>query len=292
MLQPIATYWEGHPTIFAGLAGALAALFGLSTVVQHSIADDMRKLWDGTLRAGPQEVGPAAAPTDLVYRVRSHPLYRGTADLLSHHVFPLFFGIVALAAVVLLVVGTANRAVFSAMSAVGITCPDAVDRPPDGPDGWDGIQFVNTSICQPTGVTLERGHTYHVSITLSKDWADASHPAGLAGFGSSENPWIFVPALPFRRVLRQPWFVTVARVGRRSPEYYPLTKATTEITPRRTGHLYLFVNDAVGIPPWQRYFYDNNKGTAIVRVTERAASATSPAVDHSATESARRGAME
>jgi uncharacterized protein (DUF2235 family) len=272
MLQPIATYWEGHPVIFAALAVALAVLFGLSTIVQRSIADSMRKLWDGILRDGPREVGPGSAPTDLVYRIRSHPVYRGTADFMSQHVFPLLFGVAALAAVVLIVVGSANRAVFSVMSAVGVTCPSAAEMNRTGPAEWDGIKFHNKEICQPTGVMMERGHTYEVSIALPDDWADDGHRAGLAGLGTSENPLFYIPALPFRRVLREAWFVPVARIGRRSPEYYPLTKAVTEITPRRSGHVYLFVNQAIGIPPWHQYFYKSHEGgPATVKVTERTA---------------------
>lgn len=279
MLQPIATYWEGHPVIFAALATSLAGLFGLSTIVQRSISDKMRKVWDAILRDGPRKVDPGSAPTDLLYRIRSHWAYRGTVESVSQHVFPLVFGLAALAAVVLIVVGSANRAAFAAVSAAGLTCPRAAEMVPTGPGEWDGIKFDNKEICQPTGVRMERGRTYEVSITLPKDWADTvSHPAALAGFGSSENPFIYVPALPFRRVLTEPWFVPVARIGRRSPEYYTLAKSTTEITPRRTGYLYLFVNDAVGIPPWHAYFYKNNVGgAASVRVMERNAVRRSPA---------------
>lgn len=273
MLQPIAAYWEGHPVIFAVLAVALAALFVLSTLVQRSIGDGMRKLWDSVLRNGPQEVGPGSPPTDLVYRIRSHPAYRGTAELMSQHVFPLIFGVASLAAVVLIVVGSINRATFAVMSAAGVTCPE-VEQAQTGTVVQDGISFDNKRICQSTGVLMQQGHTYEVSITLPSDWADASHPAGLAGFGSSESPLIYFPALPFRRVLREQWFVPIARIGRRSHEYYPLTKATTEITPRRTAHLYLFVNDAVGFPGWRGYFYENNKGgPATVAVRERLAPA-------------------
>jgi len=33
----------------------------------------------------------------------------------------------------------------------------------------------------------------------------------------------------------------------------------TEITPRQTGQLLLFVNDAVGLPGLRSFFYDNNE---------------------------------
>jgi hypothetical protein len=53
-----------------------------------------------------------------------------------------------------------------------------------------------------------------------------------------------------------------------------LTQTVTEITPRRGGELFLFVNDAVGIPFLRTYFYDNNepgeKAPASVFVKEKA----------------------
>ncbi len=267
MLQPIAVYWEGHPTIFAALLVSLVVLFSMSTYLQRSIGDGMRRLWDDILRRGAAPVDPCPVPTDVVYRLRSHPVYRGTTTLLSRHVFPLVFGLIALGAVALVVVGTANRARFSLMSAAGITCPAAVERTRDS---WNRIPFDPTNICQSTGVRLAAGRTYDVTIALPAGWADAGHPAGLAGVDGTAYPLGYIGALPFRRVLRKPWFVPVARIGRHSPEYHVLTGGVTEITPRRTGDLYLFVNDAVGIPPWTDYFYRNNLGgQAVVSVRER-----------------------
>jgi hypothetical protein len=271
MLQPIVTFWQSHPVIFAWLAITLIGLLWLSTIVQRSIGYRMRSLWDGIVDGGAQSVGPATPPTDIVYILRSHPTYRSIVEFLSQRAFPFVFGLAALGAVVLIVVGTANRAVFTVMSAAGQTCRPAVALARTAA-AWPEVKFSNKEICQSTGIELERGRTYEVSITLPTDWADKKTPASLAGFGSSENPWVYIPALPFRRVLREQWFVPIARIGRHIPEYHTLTQPMTEITPRRTGQLYLFVNDAVGIPPWHRFFYQNNKGgPAIVTVKERVA---------------------
>jgi hypothetical protein len=62
-----------------------------------------------------------------------------------------------------------------------------------------------------------------------------------------------------RRVLRAPWFVPVARIGVWTPEYHIITQRVTEVTPRQTGQLFLFVNDAVGPPGWRSLFYENNE---------------------------------
>jgi uncharacterized protein (DUF2235 family) len=266
MLQPIASYWESQPVVFAVVATALALLFVASTIVQRAIGDGMRSLWDGILRHGPREVGPPSPPTDLIYRIRSHRWYRGGSQILSEHVFPFIFGIAALAAVALIVVGTLNRAVFSAGSALGYTCKEPEPRQPSAAGLWTGIPFDSKSLCEPTGVRLEAGESYDVTIALPPDWKDKDYAAGLDGVATSTNPWVYIPALPFRRVLREPWFVPMVRIGRHSPEYHRLTQATTRITPRRTADLYVFVNDAVGLPGFREFFYENNQGVALLSV--------------------------
>ena len=271
-LQPITEFWEGHSVIFAVLASMIAVLFRLSSMKERSIANGMRSLWDGILRGGRRPVPRVPEPSDLLYRSRSNALYRSTVGSASQHVFPFVFGVAALGIVVLNVVGVANRAAFTASSLAGMTCePLAPDVGAD-PATWQPITLPSTAICYPARVLLKRGHTYEVSIALSSDWKDASlpkgHAAGLSGIPSSESPFVYVPFLPFRRVVRESWFVPIARIGSRSPEYHALTTAKTSITPRQDGHLYLFVNDAVGIPPWRDYFYSNNHGTATISVTE------------------------
>lgn len=276
-LEPITTYWEDHPLVFAILAAALVVLFLASTFVQRCISDGMKSLWDGISRAGVQPETLSEPPSDLAYRIRSHPAYQATVTFVSYKLLPFAFGLAALLAVILVVVGSANRAAFTVASVAGFTCRKVEPRQRTAPDEWSNIQFANTEMCQPTGVKLEVGRTYDVSIDLPKDWADKSHHAGLTGFASTESPLVYYPALPFRRVLRHQWFVPIALLGRRSPEYYALTQPTTVITPRRTADLYLFVNDAVGIPPWRDHFYKNNQGgLAILKVVERPPSRQDP----------------
>ena len=82
--------------------------------------------------------------------------------------------------------------------------------------------------------------------------------------------------VPFRAALRQPWFRLMARIGRRgadtyAPEWRLLARSAegdlheTRLTARRSGPLYLFVNDAVvllGLIDMHR----NNHGTALVEL--------------------------
>ena len=87
------------------------------------------------------------------------------------------------------------------------------------------------------------------------------------------------PGLAFRRHLREPWFKPVARIGCEGSDEYPLnpvgggspdpgdTELVSEITARRSGERFLFVNDAIlPVPGYIDTFYRNNKGKATVIV--------------------------
>jgi hypothetical protein len=84
---------------------------------------------------------------------------------------------------------------------------------------------------------------------------------------------------PLRRSIAQPWFKPIARIGDKGGDEYPLDSArpvdkkdlerelVAEITTRTSGQLYLYVNDAIGIPfdVFYRRGYAN-QGTATVCV--------------------------
>jgi hypothetical protein len=85
-------------------------------------------------------------------------------------------------------------------------------------------------------------------------------------------------------VLNKAWFQPIARIGAVGADEYPLEPDTRQIvaTPesgegrrelvadiraRRSGELFLYVNDAVvGIPRFVGHFYANNRGEATVTV--------------------------
>jgi len=267
-LQSVTAYYRQNPVQGAALAGLLALLLIASARVQRKIRDRMRSIWDAAVASGPVAVQPSRGPTDAVYRFRSHPLYRSAVEFMSQHVFPFVFGVGALLLLVLIVLATVNRGAFALAGAFGTTCR-ANGTPVTDVDGTWRLTFPSDELCYTTGVLLERGRKYKVQIALPEGgWSDASHSVATpAGFGSMEGGPVFLLALPFRRVLTAQWFVPMARIGSHGAEYHPLDRNAVEITPRRTGQLFLFVNDAIGLPPAWRYFYANNKGRAAVTIT-------------------------
>jgi len=246
----------------------------------------MRKIWDGVITLGPEEVEKADPPTDLVYRLRTHPAYRAVFEFATQRVFPFAFGVASLLAVILVVIGTTNRAVFAIASAGGAVCRKAPQLVV-GTDAWTA-SLDNRLLCNATGIPLEQGNRYEVRVKLAARWRDGPDlETGLAGFSSTARTHLFVPALPFRRVLMARWFAPVARVGDTGAEYHlfaPVDRAertsaaqqqifdeaVAELTPKRTGQLFLFVNDAIAPWGWDAFYQNNEGGPATVTVRKLA----------------------
>ena len=146
------------------------------------------------------------------------------------------------------------------------------------------IIFPTNALCFATGVYLEQGARYSVTIVEDTPWAANALPqAHPSGFRTAElSAWRMVPtfaALPLRRVLFRPWFRVIARVGAAgiSEEFLGLGpvhisdneyRGVTEAAVGRDGELFLYVNDAViGLPWFTDAFYRNNRGTARIIVT-------------------------
>src|SRR5690606_31712306 len=78
---------------------------------------------------------------------------------------------------------------------------------------------------------------------------------------ASGRAWTLRLATPFRRVWGADWLTPIARIGERGAHQYVLDRPETSFTARKTGELFLFVNDAIAPLPrdWRR-FYENNTG--------------------------------
>lgn len=118
------------------------------------------------------------------------------------------------------------------------------------------------------------------------DWRDASIEADVNGWCSGwckdAAPWYMSLFTPFRRHLFADWYQPIARIDSKLFDRYPLHQVGAEsangdcpqhmiqefpITARRTGQLYLYLNDAVVFIPGRILdFYTNNEGHALVTV--------------------------
>ncbi len=269
-------YYVANPVHFAVLATAVVLLMIASSRVQGTSGHRMRTLWSTIVTKGPTAVEPSNEPTDVIYRLRSSRIYRNVTQIIAQRLFPFVFGVGTLLVLSVVALATLNRAEFAFEGASGRLCkPTALAADTNG--SWTK-QFSNKAMCSPTGIQLERGTRYTLKVVLPQTgWRDDQYVVTQpAGFSSTEGGTRYILGLPFRRVLTSKWFVPIARIGEHWAEYHALHAGTVEIMPRRTGQLFLFVNDAIGLPPWRASFYNNNDGAlATVTVVRETAAAPS-----------------
>jgi hypothetical protein len=131
--------------------------------------------------------------------------------------------------------------------------------------------------------TLKRGNRYRITIRADRDeqWRDETIATGVGGFDEEKMGWAHPLFVFFRRSFSEPWFTPIARIGEYGNDEYPLhpvngsvpdentTTLVAEITARRDGPLFIFVNDAVlPLPNSWQHFYKNNEGRGHVTVEE------------------------
>jgi type VI secretion system (T6SS) phospholipase Tle1-like effector len=165
------------------------------------------------------------------------------------------------------------------------TCPAACEV---GPTGLARKVFDIRQACHGTGVWLEQGQKYLVTLTPPNPgdpdyhdtaWTDRDIVVSTRGMATSglSFPQRLVEMLkwPLKRHLFVDPFKVVARVGNVGSDERVLepdedlrsNKLEVVITPKRSGELFLYVNESVWALPWFRdYFYEDNSGKAMIAV--------------------------
>ena len=276
-------YYAANPVSFTIGVIAVAILIWLGSKLGAHITDSMRIIW----RSRPQQSTLRNSILhNMVYCFRSSWLYQllimrfGKRHLLPFvsAVFLLWIGI-----------GAASHLLFNVFDSTGLFCqgtdPDKFEiLAKSGDRSTKEIIFLTNAPCFATGVYLEHGGRYSVTIVETSPWADnasqLAHPTHPRGFRLAElTDWWTkartLAALPFRRIFFRRWFTVVARVGPDGiyedfldPGYISgnTYRGGTGMV-RKDGELFLYVNDAViGLPWLTGVFYRNNYGTAHIEV--------------------------
>jgi uncharacterized protein (DUF2235 family) len=243
--------------------------------LQGHIRDLMRRIWKT-----PSD--PAVQPGGFVYKLRSAGPYRAFFYWLKHWVLPTIFA--AIIFVVLAVIGFAivNRILFAAWDLSGNVCKSSSPA---------SVAFETKSLCTATGLQVEKGKSYRVTLTVTDPWEDGHNfkepnpekARGIEtdprGFGFEKMRWTMAPGLPIRRLLASNWFATVLRIGNTGfGEVVPSWERneappcpcpakvtyTAKFKAKKSGELFVYVNDSVfGWPGYFDFFYTlNNKGAA------------------------------
>jgi len=276
-----------NPWRFVLALAPLVVLIYTGVRLGRRITGEMHTMWRAILR---QRATPAGtAPVGFVHWLRTRPAYRETIRIMKRYVVPLVS-----AALLVYLGGTAlNHLAFDLQDASGAFCRER-SKPLTGVEVGKPVEvtFKAAAICGATGIELQEGRRYRITLKEPKNWHDRTHPSPLAGFeigelGNFAARARMASAIPLRRVLTKPWFRPIARIGAVGTDEYPLDPDTRVVTPtaaraaapapdelvaeiraRRSGELFLYVNDAVlAIPQAARYFYDNNRGEATATVS-------------------------
>jgi hypothetical protein len=137
--------------------------------------------------------------------------------LLSKEVVPAAFAILIVVSAGVL----ANRALFDGFSAAGTSCKGTIDSKDRRTEITGSKQgFTTAQICWPTGLKLEAGHRYRITLSTPGDWFDCTHRADVAGFLS--DSFIFWISTPLKRWWGQNWFKPIARIGELGNDEYVL----------------------------------------------------------------------
>lgn len=267
-----------YPYAFTLFLVSIAALLIISQKFKAALEDNSRRIWAGEKVNGDL---PARG-----YGLSRH-LSVGTETIAV-----VFF--------LLLVVLVVSRTVFVTSDGIGFVCED--DPTARGISGRTTFIFDPKDPCFNSGLRLRNGREYLVEIAISDDWSDAGVYADVNGWqnkalqmrpdtndavstgfiGKQTAPASLYIATPLLRDLASDWYQPIARIGNNLFDRYPL-KAVDEdgtfgtgrkmilrqkIKARRTGPLYLYLNDAVPLTAtFPHDFYKNNCGCAWVSVT-------------------------
>jgi uncharacterized protein (DUF2235 family) len=261
------------PGSFILLALLVSGLMLWGMRIASRISVNMGTIWRGVPDT------PSGLPNNFIYRLRSSRGYVAFHEKLKYQWAPFFFAVLF----VYLGACLASHLLFNVQDVYGLTCVEstATRTLGDKGDSSGPIPFNTSDFCKPTGIMIEKGARYLVEIKPVQDWTDNGIAVPLGGFSAANPPsWyhriLLALVVPLRRETTQDWFHVVLRYGRvggeedfiePDPDDYNLE---TSIRPKRTGELFVFVNDAVvGIPRLYDLFYWHNKGTATLTITRK-----------------------
>jgi hypothetical protein len=271
--------FAANPVSFAVGIVALIVLISLGSRLGARITDAMRIVW---VTKGQRAIIPDSLMQKAIYRLRSHWMYQAILIGMKRHAVPF------LSAVALVWLGATftSHTLYNIADSAGAFCHGSDQRGlkklEQKGQKSDELLFATDQLCFPTGVAVEEGVRYAITIAVSSPWKDKSTETDPNGFDSAEaDSWpttfCMYASVPLRRVIFRPWFRLLARIGATGVDEYFLGPEEVEGQPntyravirraQRDGELFLYVNDAVLPLPWlSNLFYLNNQGQAKITI--------------------------
>jgi hypothetical protein len=249
----------GWPSEIVGLLRPLALLLGLALAWRVAIVLHLRNIPAGTI---------PTTPTLIVARkLRTSIPVELFAAAMARFVVPLAFALALLWGIV----GVASHFVMRAADSANVAAPchATLPRPMvlQGGTATASGQFKLTSMCWASGLAVVKDHRYAVTLDArGADWFDRDVPASVAGI--EHLTLAHFVAAPILRTWSAGWFVPLLRIDTigndeqvipaDGPQSARPGVGHLTFTADRDGEVFIYVNDAVGAPPFVRYFYENN----------------------------------
>lgn len=248
-----------------------------SIVLAGMITNDMQRIWRSRLTPNSTSLWNRLilGLHRLILRLRKSPPYQCFLLAIKRYIAPAFFALVF----VYYGLTYASHLIFRFEDSAGLICRDshALRQLASGETAPE-MRFATKDICKATGVVLEQGGSYLITVKEVAPWRDGDIETHIAGFYSSDLHWtqsafMYLVEWPLRRIFIRPWFRVVARVGSTGnyeyfmdPDSQTARALQAQFKPERSGELFFYVNDVVLALPWHDVFYRNNAGEATVTI--------------------------
>lgn len=270
--------YANRPFVFTVFLLLIVALLGWSAYLRSAINNEMRLNFSHIGRTGTVPNNRFLALRDTLAKIRASKGYQFFGRRVPRITGELIAGTFFVAAVLVLL----SRLSFIVLDGAGQICSPTAGELRSPKAGQQSAVFQPGNACFATGITLTEGQRYAIKLHVhpSPQWRDASIPADAYGWLEPPgwSPWV----VPLRRHLFADWYQPIARIGATAYDRYPLEPPPVAqgddrppndelhhtIKARRSGELFLYLNDAVFFTPTNRLleFYTNNHGAATVTV--------------------------
>ncbi len=273
-----ASRYASFPFVFSLGLLAIAGLLVWGWKINAAIKCEMRANWHHVTHSGNAPGTTVSAFRKSLAKFLGGPTY---TDKIARSV-RIGFETIAVLFFVIIVFAIVSHLFFAVADGAGTVCGS--DSQIKNPKFDKEFKFNPTEPCFDTGLTLKKHKTYIIDFQVSPDWADKNIEADVNGWRSA--PWYMYLFTPFRRHWFAESYQPIMRIDDKLFDRYLLqsidaqlgddngthTFLRMKLTARRSGRLYIYLNDVVFFTPGVvGEIYENNRGFACVKVNELAA---------------------
>lgn len=277
--RPWVRTFEINPALFWGLIAGALALTSIGAVLKRKAWTASRVLWELRLQQR------SFAQTGLAgfAKWRTGRPYQRTLQILKWRVAPPLAAFVLFVGTLwLLAIAGTQLAWSAAENNLCVRAEDAKLPPPATVGAQRAFYFTSYATCVAPRLRLERERRYEIAFVERRPWRDATIAGSPLGIGAFALGPIGVIAAPLRRIIDANYLQPLYEIRPQDSDRHPKVvlrrldlvqddldpkRYSAIVTPRESGELFLFANDAA-LFGWRNWLYENNCGTALVTVRD------------------------